>query len=75
MSRKKHRTRKHAHGSSGRGKRRTGQAAATDILILSDGTVLAHNLTPGMAAVLRKINPKDALMQARASGRRRSHHS
>ena len=38
---------------------------ATDLLILSDGTVLAHNLTPGMAAVLHQINPEDETMKVR----------
>ncbi|MEI8044292.1 MAG: hypothetical protein WCL11_22975 [Verrucomicrobiota bacterium] len=38
----------------------------TDILILSDGTVLAHNLTPGMATVLHQLNPQDETFGARA---------
>jgi hypothetical protein len=60
-----------------RGKGRTRRPLTTDILILSDGTVLAHNLTPVMATVLRKLNPKDKTIKARArsrkptSGRRR----
>lgn len=37
----------------------------TDILILSDGTVLAHNLTPGMATVLHQLNPQDETFGAR----------
>src|SRR2546427_319053 len=32
---------------------------AVDILILSDGTILVHNLTPAMAAMLNVINPQD----------------
>jgi len=36
-----------------------------DLLILSDGTVLAHNLTPAMAAVLNEINPEDAAIRLR----------
>ena len=39
---------------------------ATDLLILSDGTVLAHNLTPVMAAILHKLNPKDRAIRRRA---------
>jgi len=38
---------------------------ATDLLILCDGTVLAHNLTPGMAEVLHQINPEDQTMRRR----------
>ncbi len=30
--------------------------ASTDLLILSDGTILAHNLTPEMALVLKRLN-------------------
>jgi hypothetical protein len=62
-----------------RGKRRKGgrkprrkstrRSVITDILILSDGTVLAHNLTPGMADVLHKLNPKDETIRARAGGK------
>ena len=37
----------------------------TDLLILSDGTVLAHNLTPVMAAVLHKLNPEEETMRRR----------
>jgi hypothetical protein len=48
-------------------RRRTGRRPAdTDILILSDGTVMAHNLTPGMATVLHKLNPGDETIRARA---------
>ena len=54
-----------------RGKRRTQRPLATDLLILSDGTVLAHNLTPVMATVLHKLNPHDATIRARAARSRR----
>jgi hypothetical protein len=37
-----------------------------DILILTDGRILAHNLTPAMAAVLRELNPNDERMRKRA---------
>jgi hypothetical protein len=40
--------------------------ADSDILILSDGTVMAHNLTPAMATVLHKLNPRDETIRARA---------
>jgi len=39
--------------------------ALCDLLILSDGTVLVHNLTPAMAAVLNEINPEDAAIHRR----------
>jgi hypothetical protein len=38
----------------------------TDLLILSDGTVLAHNLTPVMASILTTINLHDEIIQRRA---------
>ena len=49
-----------------RGKKRTKRPLATDLLILSDGTVLAHNLTPVMATILHKLNPRDTTIRARA---------
>ena len=39
-----------------------------DLLILSDGTILAHNLTPVMAAVLQVLNPADETLKVRAGG-------
>ncbi len=41
--------------------------ASTDLLILSDGTVYARNLTPELAAVLATLNPHDATLARRAS--------
>jgi len=40
-------------------------------LILSDGTILIHNLTPAMAAILNKVNPQDKTIQRRAFAKRR----
>jgi hypothetical protein len=37
----------------------------TDLLILSDGAILAHNLTPAIAGLLRALNPLDDAMQHR----------
>ncbi len=37
----------------------------TDLLILSDGTVLAHNLTPVMAALLATIHICDETVEQR----------
>ena len=40
--------------------------SSQELLILADGRVLMHNLTPAMAAVLRELNPDDESMQERA---------
>ena len=40
--------------------------ASADILILSDGRIFVHNLTPALAAVLLELNPQDELAMARA---------
>src|SRR5215471_8318547 len=53
------------------GKREGSQDAAVDLLILSDGTILIHNLTPAMAAILNKVNPQDKTIQRRAFAKRR----
>jgi len=37
----------------------------TEILILSDGTLLIHNLTPAMAAALNQLNPQDPTIKPR----------
>ncbi len=57
-------------GSAGRQPGASARSVATaEFLILSDGTVLAHNLTPAMADVLRALNPKDPIMSRRAQRR------
>lgn len=38
----------------------------SEILILPDGRIFAHNLTPEMARVLADLNPADAAMGRRA---------
>jgi len=43
-----------------------------EILILTDGRILAHNLTPDLAAVLRELNPNDEPMRRRALTDRKS---
>ena len=48
------------------GKGRARQPLATDVLILSNGTLLVHNVTPVMAALLHKLNPHNAAIKARA---------
>ena len=45
--------------------RRLRIAPMQEILILTDGRVMTHNLTPGMAMVLRELNPDDKPMQQR----------
>jgi hypothetical protein len=40
----------------------------SEFLILPDGKILAHNITPVMAQVLAKLNPTDDAMSRRASG-------
>jgi hypothetical protein len=39
--------------------------AVTEFLILPDGRLMVHNLTPTMAALLSELNPKDELMAQR----------
>jgi hypothetical protein len=38
----------------------------SEILILADGRILAHNITPVMANVLAELNPADIAMNRRA---------
>ena len=47
-------------------KPRKTEADLSEILILPDGNILAHNLTPAMARVLAVLNPADAAMSQRA---------
>jgi hypothetical protein len=37
-----------------------------EFLILADGRILVHNVTPTMAAILSDLNPADELMRERA---------
>ncbi len=41
--------------------------ASAELLILPDGKILAHNLTPEVAAVLRELNSGDKQMKQRAA--------
>jgi hypothetical protein len=43
------------------------QTLTTEMLILPDGKILAHNITPVMAAVLSGLNPADQPMKCRAA--------
>lgn len=41
--------------------------SSAEILILPDGRILAHNITPAVAAVLAELDPADAPMRIRAA--------
>ena len=41
-------------------------AATTELLLLPNGQVLVHNLTPTLAALLAELNPADPWMRERA---------
>ena len=48
-------------------KQKTSLADQTsELLILSDGTIFVHNLTPAMAGLLSELNPEDEAMRQRA---------
>ncbi len=38
---------------------------STELLILPDGRILAHNITPEMAALLAELDPQNKAMKAR----------
>jgi len=38
----------------------------SELLIMPDGKIYAHNLTPEMAAVLSELNPSDETIKQRA---------
>jgi hypothetical protein len=38
----------------------------SEFLILPDGKILAHNITPAAAKILSALNPADAAMKQRA---------
>lgn len=41
--------------------------SSAEILILPDGRLLAHNITPALAAVLAELAPHDETMHLRAT--------
>jgi len=45
------------------------QSLMSEFLILPDGQVLAHNLSPVMAEVLKNLNPMDETIKRRAGGK------
>jgi hypothetical protein len=40
-------------------------SAFTELLVLGDGRILVHNLTPAMARILSELNPADEPMRER----------
>jgi hypothetical protein len=40
-------------------------APSTEVLLLADGRILVHNLTPAFAELLRELNPNDEQIQPR----------
>ena len=45
----------------------TRPGSTSELLILADGRILVHNLTPAFAAVLRDLNPADEQIQPRTA--------
>lgn len=45
-----------------------------ELLILPDGKILAHNITPPLARVLAGLNLADAAMNCRANWKKISNH-
>ena len=43
------------------------QTLVTELLVLHDGRILVHNLTPVFAEVLKELNPEDPHFAARAA--------
>ena len=43
------------------------ETLSSELLILPDGRILVHNLTPTMASVLRELNPDDDTIQPRVA--------
>ena len=46
--------------------RDTQAMAETHLLLLPDGRVLVHNLTPAMAQVLQRLDPQNSFIQKRS---------
>jgi hypothetical protein len=44
-----------------------GKDQVSELLILPDGQILVHNLTPPFAGLLRKLNPDDEQISSRAT--------
>jgi hypothetical protein len=46
---------------------RKAETDSSELLILPDGKILAHNITPMMAKILSELNPEDEAMNRRAT--------
>jgi len=44
------------------------EGQVSELLILPDGRILVHNLTPAFAGLLRELNPDDEQISPRAPG-------
>jgi hypothetical protein len=55
-------------------KRRQVDLGSSELLILPDGRILAHNITPVLARVLAELNPTDEAMNRRARRRKTLKH-
>ncbi|MFZ0826288.1 MAG: hypothetical protein WAO02_02590 [Verrucomicrobiia bacterium] len=47
--------------------RRPNSGLTTELLILPDGRILVHNLTPVFAGLLRELNPDDEQISSRVT--------
>jgi len=50
------------------------EKSVSEILILADGKILAHNISPLMASVLVELNPSDPAMSHRANRKNNLNH-
>jgi len=48
-------------------RRRPKEGTVTELLLLADGRILVHNLTPAMAALLSELNLEDNELAVRSS--------
>jgi hypothetical protein len=55
------------HPTTGRRAKTSAKKAVSEILILADGNILAHNITPALADVLAGLDPADEAMSRRAT--------
>ena len=56
---KKHRTQKKCELS--------GESQVSELLVLPDGRILVHNLTPAFAGLLHELNPDDEQISSRVT--------
>ena len=65
--------RKGKHGPKGRDTEPLSPDLVSELLLLPDGRVLVHNLTPAFADLLHELNPEDGQISPRA--RQATHHA